>query len=134
VLKQRVLVLDDEVVVGRAIQRLLQTQCEVSVLVQGQEALARVASGERFDVILCDLLMPEMSGPRFYEELSKLAPEQAPRVIFMTGGAFTEQSRAFLANPGLHCLEKPIEPHRLRALLATMPPWGIGGDAKARTA
>ncbi len=134
VLKQRVLVLDDEVVVGRAIQRLLQTQCEVLVLVQGQEALARVDAGERFDVILCDLLMPEMSGSRFYEELSKLAPEQAQRVIFMTGGAFTEQSRAFLANTGLHCLEKPIEPHRLRALLATMAPWGTGGEGKARTA
>jgi response regulator RpfG family c-di-GMP phosphodiesterase len=68
-------------------------------------------------------MMPEMSGSRFYEELSKLAPEQAQRVLFMTGGAFTEQSRGFLANTGLHCLEKPLDPHRLRALLATMPPW-----------
>ena len=121
--KLRLLVLDDEVVVGRAIQRLLQAQCEVLVLIQGQEALAQVASGVRFDAILCDLMMPEMSGSRFFEELSKRVPEQAQRVIFMTGGAFTEQSRAFLASTGLPCLEKPLEPHRLRALLATMPPW-----------
>ena len=91
-LRQRVLILDDEAVVGRALQRLLQSQCEVLVLVQGREALAQVASGRRFDAILCDLMMPEMSGPRFYEELSRLAPEQAQRVIFMTGGAFTDQS------------------------------------------
>jgi CheY-like chemotaxis protein len=134
VLKQRVLVLDDEAVVGRALQRLLQAQCEVLALVQGPEALARMASGERFDAILCDLMMPEMSGARFYEELSKLVPEQAQRVIFMTGGAFTEQSRAFLASTGLPCLEKPLEPHRLRALLATMPPWGTDKEATARTA
>jgi signal transduction histidine kinase len=124
VLKQRVLVLDDEATVGRALQRLLQAHCEVLVLLQGPEALTQVASGRRFDVILCDLMMPEMSGPRFYEELSRLAPEQAQRVIFMTGGAFTEQSRAFLANTGLPCLDKPIEPQRLRALLAAMPPSG----------
>ncbi|WP_309889145.1 ATP-binding protein [Archangium sp.] len=131
--KLRLLVLDDEVVVGRAIQRLLQAQCEVLVLIQGQEALAQVSSGTRFDAILCDLMMPEMSGPRFYEELSKLVPEQAQRVIFMTGGAFTEQSRTFLANTGLPYLEKPLEPHRLRALLATMPPWGTRGEVTART-
>ncbi|HYO52831.1 response regulator [Archangium sp.] len=132
--KQRVLVLDDEAFVGRAIQRLLHAHCEVLVLVQGPEALAQVASGRRFDAILCDLMMPEMSGPRFYEELSRLAPEQAQRVIFMTGGAFTEQSRAFLTSTGLPCIDKPIEPQRLRALLAAMPPLGAEDDPTTQTA
>jgi CheY-like chemotaxis protein len=131
VLRRRVLVLDDEAVVGRAIQRLLHATCEVLALVQGPEALARVASGQRFDAILCDLMMPEMSGARFYEELSRLAPEQAQRVIFMTGGAFTEQSRTFLANTGLPCLEKPLEPQRLLALLAELPPLGAGDEPLA---
>ncbi|MCY1074065.1 hypothetical protein [Archangium lansingense] len=53
-----------------------------------------------------------------------MAPEQAERVIFMTGGAFTEQSRAFLAGTGLPCLDKPIDAQRLRALMAAMPPLG----------
>ncbi|WNG34107.1 response regulator [Archangium violaceum] len=120
--QRRVLVLDDEVIVGRAVQRLLGAHCEVSVLSRGAEALALVASGRRFDIILSDLMMPEMSGPRFHEELSRLAPEQAQRVIFMTGGAFTEQSQAFLANNGLPCIDKPIDAQRLRALMAKMPP------------
>jgi CheY-like chemotaxis protein len=81
-----------------------------------------VAEGQRFDAILCDLMMPEMSGPRFYEELARLAPEQAQRVIFMTGGAFTEQSRAFLSDTGLPCVDKPLELQRLHDLLAAMVP------------
>ncbi|MCY1080097.1 response regulator [Archangium lansingense] len=133
-LKQSVLILDDEAVVGRALQRLLQSQCDVLVLVQGREALAQVASGRRFDAILCDLMMPEMSGPRFYEELSRLAPDQARRVIFMTGGAFTDQSRAFLANTGMPCIDKPIEFQRLRSLLASMPAQNAGKESTSKTA
>jgi signal transduction histidine kinase len=121
-MKRCVLVLDDEAVVGKAIQRVLGPQCEVHVLVQGSEALARVAAGQRFDAILCDLMMPEMSGPRFYEELARLAPEQAQRVIFMTGGAFTEQSRSFLSDTGLPCMDKPLELQRLHTLLSAMVP------------
>ncbi|PTL82072.1 ATP-binding protein [Vitiosangium sp. GDMCC 1.1324] len=120
--KPCVLVLDDEAVVGRAIQRVLGQRYEVVMLVQGPEALAQVASGRRFDAILCDLMMPEMSGSRFHEELLRLAPEQAQRVIFMTGGAFTEQSRAFLASTGLPCIDKPIDVQRLRTLMEAMPP------------
>jgi CheY-like chemotaxis protein len=117
-----VLVLDDEVMVGRALQRLLGAPCDVHVLVQGTTALARVAAGQRFDVILCDLLMPEMDGPEFYEMLLQLAPEQAQRVIFMTGAAFTARSRAFITSTGRPCLDKPIEVQQLRALMAAMPP------------
>jgi signal transduction histidine kinase len=131
--KRSVLILDDEAVVGRALQRILGPRYEVLVLVQGPEALAQVASGRRFDTILCDLMMPEMSGPRFYEELARVAPEQAERVIFMTGGAFTEQSRAFLAGTGLPCVDKPIDAQRLRALMAAVPPLGSRAGPTART-
>ncbi|ATB43521.1 hybrid sensor histidine kinase/response regulator [Cystobacter fuscus] len=117
-----VLVLDDDAMVGRALQRLLGTPCDVHVLVQGTTALARVAAGQRFDVILCDLLMPEMDGPQFYEMLLQLAPEQAQRVIFMTGGAITESTRAFLDSTGRPCLDKPIELQKLRARMAALPP------------
>ena len=132
--KPRVLVLDDEAVVGRALQRLLSARYEVLVSVQGSEALAQVGSGWRFDAILCDLMMPEMSGPRFHEELVRLAPEQAERVIFMTGGAFTEQSRAFMTGTGRPCLDKPIDPQRLRALMAALPPLSSRAAPSAPTA
>ncbi|HEX8536161.1 MAG TPA: ATP-binding protein, partial [Cystobacter sp.] len=117
-----VLVLDDEAMVGRALQRLLGAPCDVHVLVQGTTALARVAAGQRFDVILCDLLMPEMDGFQFYEMLLQLAPDQAQRVIFMTGGAISERTRVFLDGTGRPCLDKPIELQKLRAQMASLPP------------
>jgi signal transduction histidine kinase len=120
--KRSVLVVDDEAVVGWAIKRLLGPRCEVLALVHGQEALTQVSAGRRFDAVLCDLMMPEMSGPRFYEELARLAPEQAQRVIFMTGGAFTEQARSFLADKVLPCIDKPIDFQQLHTLLTAMPP------------
>ncbi|WP_434383913.1 hybrid sensor histidine kinase/response regulator [Melittangium boletus] len=120
--ERNVLVLDDEAMVGRAIQRVLGAPCEVQVLDHGAKALERVAEGQRFDVILCDLLMPEMDGQQFYERLRRLAPEQAQRVVFMTGGAFSERARVFLADTGLPCLDKPLELRRLRSLLAHIDP------------
>lgn len=78
-----------------------------------------------------------MSGPRFYEELARVAPEQAERVIFMTGGTFTEQSRSFLAGTGLPCVDKPIDAQRLRALIGAMPPLAsrdVRSGPTARTA
>jgi signal transduction histidine kinase len=125
--ERRVLVLDDEAIVGRALQRVLGGPCDV--LDQGSRALEQVAAGRRFDVILCDLLMPEMDGPQFYETLRHLAPEQAARVIFMTGGAFTEKSRAYIEGTGRPCLDKPIEVQQLRALMAGMTPWSAEARA-----
>jgi hypothetical protein len=52
----------------------------------------------------------------------------------MTGGAFTEQSRAFLANTGMPCIDKPIEFQRLRSLLAAMPPMAAENDPTTKTA
>ncbi|ATB28784.1 hybrid sensor histidine kinase/response regulator [Melittangium boletus] len=127
--ERTVLVLDDEAMVGRALQRVLGAACDVQVFVQGAKALERVAEGQRFDAILCDLLMPEMDGIQFYERLRWLSPEQAQRVIFMTGGALTERARAFLATTNRPCLEKPIEVRRLRSLLADMPRWSVEARA-----
>ena len=119
---RRVLVLDDELIVGRAIERLLGMRCEVVVLDRAAEALAQVSAGRRFDVILCDLMMPGLSGPGFYEELQRQVPTQAERVIFMTGGAFTEPSRAFLAHVGRPCLDKPLDVRALRGLMTALAP------------
>jgi len=127
--ERSVLVLDDEAIVGRALQRVLGAPCDVRVLVQGSKALEQVAAGQRFDVILCDLVMPEMDGLQFYETLRRLSPEQAQRVIFMTGSVFTDRSRAFLSDAGLPCLDKPIELQQLRTLMADMAPWGARAQA-----
>jgi CheY-like chemotaxis protein len=81
------------------------------------EALALVLGGERFDVILCDLMMPEMSGMDFYQELCAHAPQQASVVVFLTGGAFTPRARRFLDEIPNRWLEKPFDPAALSSLV-----------------
>lgn len=113
----RVLVIDDEVMVAKAIQRVLSLEHEVVALEQAALALEKIKSGERFDVILCDLMMPQMTGMDLHAELSRFDPELAGRVIFLTGGAFTVAARAFLAEVENQRVEKPFDTQHLRALV-----------------
>jgi len=112
----KVLVVDDEALVGKSLARLLAAH-EVTVLTSPLEALSRAAKGERWDVVLCDLMMPEMSGMDLEERLSEMAPDLVPHIVYLTGGAFTERSRTFLAAGRPH-LEKPVDPTVLRAQVA----------------
>jgi nitrogen-specific signal transduction histidine kinase/ActR/RegA family two-component response regulator len=116
-----VLVVDDEVAIGRALQRSLDRYHDVVVLTSGKEALSRIASGERFDVILSDLMMPEVTGLDLHEELCRIAPDQAERMIFLTGGAFTDRARDFLDRVPNPRLEKPFEVANILALIAGTP-------------
>jgi CheY-like chemotaxis protein len=117
----RVLIVDDEVSIGRALQRSLDPHHDVVVLTSGKEALARIASGERFDAILSDLMMPEVTGMEIYEELCRTAPDQAKRMIFITGGAFTERAREFLDRIPNPRIEKPFAVANILAIIAGVP-------------
>jgi PAS domain S-box-containing protein len=116
----RILSVDDEPMIGAAITRALRQEHDVLALASAREAQARILRGERFDVILCDLMMPEMSGMELYEEIQRAAPEQAERMVFLTGGAFTPRARAFLSQVKNRCMEKPFTPAELRELLRSM--------------
>jgi PAS domain S-box-containing protein len=115
----RVLIIDDDPLVGRSMARLLQAAHEVTVFTSPAEALARLEKGERWDAILCDLMMPELSGMDVAERLAKTAPDVLPRIVYLTGGAFTDRARAFLAE-GRPYLEKPVEAPALRARVAEL--------------
>jgi CheY-like chemotaxis protein len=112
-------VLDDDPLVGRSMARLLQGTHEVTVISSPAEALSRLERGERWDAILCDLMMPELSGMDVTERLSRTAPEVLPRIVYLTGGAFTERARKFLAE-GRPYLEKPVEAQALRERVAEL--------------
>ena len=73
--------------------------------------------GERDEVILCDVMMPEMTGPDLYEALIELAPDQARRIIFITGGAFSPASQSFLDRVSNPCFEKPCDIQKLRSAI-----------------
>ena len=75
------------------------------------------ANGELFDLILCDLMMPDMTGMDLHHELVQIAPEQANRMIFLTGGAFTPGARDFLATYPQEYIEKPFASANLRAIV-----------------
>ncbi|HXI55692.1 MAG TPA: response regulator, partial [Polyangia bacterium] len=113
----RVLIIDDEPMIVSALRRSLGAEYNVTGLIDGREALARLERGERFDVILCDLMMPDLNGMDFYDELSRVAPDQRDRMIFVTGGAFTPRSREFLERVPNPRVEKPIDFQNLRSLI-----------------
>jgi PAS domain S-box-containing protein len=113
----KILVVDDEKVVANAVGRVLGTEHDVKILTSAQDALRWIAGGERFDLILCDLMMPIMTGADLHSELARAAPDQAACMVFLTAGAFTPRARAFLEEvPNLR-LEKPFELATLRALV-----------------
>ena len=113
----RILVVDDEELVVRGVKRILSKEHDVVATVAAKEALALCAGGEKFDLILCDLMMPDMTGMDLHRELSRVAPEQANRMIFVTGGAFTEKARRFLSETPKEHLEKPFASANLRAIV-----------------
>jgi PAS domain S-box-containing protein len=115
----RVLVIDDDPLVGRSMARLLQGVHEVTVLTSPAEALARLSRGERWHAILCDLMMPELSGMDVEERLTAVAPDVVANIVYLTGGAFTDRARQFLA-AGRPYLEKPVEAQALRARVAEL--------------
>ena len=116
--RRRVLVVDDERLVGEAIARALSEDNDVEVVTEARQALANVAKGDPYDVILCDLMMPVMTGMDLYAEVVRVAPKLVGRLVFMTGGAFTPRARAFLESVNNPCLEKPIDTAKLRSIIA----------------
>jgi PAS domain S-box-containing protein len=112
----RVLVVDDDAMVGKTLSRILKGH-DVTVLTDAHEASARIASGERFDVIFCDLMMPEMTGMDLHAELARTNPELASRTIFITGGAFTPAAMDFLDRVDNERIEKPFDAESVRSLV-----------------
>ena len=116
----RILVVDDEPMIGMAIRRTLQREHEVVTLTSAREACTRLLGGERFDIVLSDVMMPEMSGVELHRELSRLSPELAARMVFLTGGAFTPYARSFLSEVENPRLEKPFSSEELRGLVQAL--------------
>ena len=111
----RLLIVDDEVVASGSLRRLFSNEHEVTVANRGREALELLRSGHRFDAILCDLLMPEVTGIELHAELQRIAPDQADCMIFLTGGAFSDSSQQFLDGIANRWFEKPCNLEQLRA-------------------
>ncbi len=115
--RARVLVVDDEPRIGSAIARILDPAHEVTAVYTARDAIRRLERGEQYDVILCDILMPQMSGFDLYRSVEQIAPDAVRRIIFMTGGPFSSRGAGFLDSVPNARLEKPFSPEALRALI-----------------
>jgi CheY-like chemotaxis protein len=113
----RVLVIDDDPVIGRVAMVLLGRDHEVSYESRAIAALDRLRGGERFDVILCDLAMPEMNGVELYTQVAGLDHPQADAMVFLTGGAFTRRAREFVDAASNEVFHKPFDPKELVKLV-----------------
>ncbi len=116
----RIMVIDDEPMLATALSRMLTPEHEVDAFASARQALERLRAGARYELILCDLMMPEMTGMELHATLRQEAPALAERMVFLTGGAFTEAGRLFLATTHLPWIEKPFEPDALRARVRTL--------------
>jgi CheY-like chemotaxis protein len=114
----QVLIIDDDALVASTVRRALGRDHDVIGLNDPAEAARRIVSGGQFDVIFCDLMMPNVTGMDLYEQIAELAPAQAARMIFMTGGAFTTQAQDFLETTKNAYIEKPISLEKLRDLVS----------------
>jgi PAS domain S-box-containing protein len=116
--RQRVLVVDDEVVIGNVVRRILRDYdvMHVTAAAEAVELLAR----ESFDVILCDVMLPGMSGIDLFEAVSRAEPHLLRRFIFVTGGAFTQRARDFLASVPNARIDKPFDASVIRDAVAAL--------------
>jgi PAS domain S-box-containing protein len=113
----RILVIDDDLMICAAVQRTLSPDHDVVVVMDARIGMEHIRRGERFDAILCDLMMPVVTGMEFYRDLLEFSGEQAARVVFFTGAAYTVGAREFLDRVPNACVEKPFRIHRLRSVI-----------------
>ncbi|MFO0611724.1 MAG: response regulator [Polyangiaceae bacterium] len=116
--RARLLVVDDEERLAETLRMALAYSHDVTIATSGRDALAKIlGADEPFDLVLCDLFLPDISGPEIYAEVERTRPELLARFIFLTGGAFTESARRFLEDIDNPRLEKPFDLSALERLI-----------------
>ena len=118
--RARILIIDDEPLLGQTLRFAFQDRHDVELAASGREALERLSRDADYDLVLCDLMMPDISGEHVFRAVSEKTPALLPRFVFMTGGAFTERAQEFLSHfPGRQ-LEKPFNMDEIEWLLSEL--------------
>lgn len=115
----RVLVVDDEELVLKAFQRTLEGH-EVCCARSGREAVELLKTEAPFDLVLCDVMMPDMNGQDVYDAAERISPGTRERFVFVTGGAFTKDANSFLNRVPNRTIEKPFSKASIRELIADL--------------
>jgi CheY-like chemotaxis protein len=104
--RPRILIIDDDAQLRKMMRRTLEPEHEIVEVASAMAALERLAAGEPFDLILCDLVMPGMTGMSFHHNL--LGRGLADLLVFVTGGPTSLEAKAFLERRTIRCIEKPF--------------------------
>jgi CheY-like chemotaxis protein len=115
--RARILVVDDEPMVCELVRAILGAESSVDVTSSAAEALERLRGAEPYDLVLCDLMMPEMTGAELCRRVEAERPGAARRIVFMTGGAVSETLDSYLEESSRPQLDKPFTPDELRAFV-----------------
>jgi DNA-binding response OmpR family regulator len=111
-------VIDDDPEVRLALARIVGSPHIVELADTAREAQhLLLVRRENYDIIFCDLMMPDLTGMDLYESVSAQRPEILPRIVFMSAGAFTPRAIAFLERIAARRIDKPFDPMKIRALL-----------------
>lgn len=116
-MKGRVLVVDDEQQILSMLQRHFREKYDLVVESRGQRALDRLLTGEDYDVVLCDLILPYLNGMSLYRSLVQARLDVAERVIFITGDVLSPAVISFFKHVKNKCVEKPFDMIELEAAI-----------------
>ena len=113
----RIMIVDDEPGILGILRRVLGEDHEIIPVSSGFEARRKIEAGELPDLVLCDMMMPKMTGMDLYDWMATSAPSIVPKMVFITGGAFTPRAKRFLDEVDNLHLEKPIDLKNLRKMV-----------------
>lgn len=129
--RPRVLLVDDDPAIGRAVTRYAEAELDVTYDADANAAIRRLLAGEQYDLILCDLHMPGVDGGELLEVVASAVPQLRERFVFLTGGAFLPSDRPVLDAAAGGTLWKPFGRRDLFAVVGRCvpgyrPPEGAG--------
>ena len=130
-MRRRILAVDDEALLLKAYRRMLGEAHDLVIALGGHEALGVLEKDTAFDVVLCDLQMPEMSGMELHAAVGERYPALASRFVFVTGGAFSGDARRFLEESVPAVIQKPFSVDDLLGLIDTI---ASGGGKRPKAA
>ncbi|MCS6899054.1 MAG: response regulator [Myxococcales bacterium] len=120
--RPRVLLVEDEPHVAEALRTLLSEEADVEHVTSGRQAIEALLRDQRYQLILCDLMMPDMGGVDVHEAVRRARPGVEQRIVFLTGGVFSQRTRDFLRSMPNRTLDKPVDPALLLALIRSFQP------------
>jgi two-component system NtrC family sensor kinase len=112
-----ILIIDDDPAVATSMQRALQGLYQIEVVNGAARAGAQLTQGKRYDAILCDLSMPQRDGLQFYEEVLALDSAQAQRIIFVSGGIYSDEIQTKVSRLKNTLLQKPFTSAKIREVV-----------------